>query len=60
MMDYREHTGLKSRRPRTIGLFVFMSLAALLFLGSAVPALGQSTFGSIPIHLSISIRELTN
>src|SRR6267154_6856564 len=47
MMDYREHTGLKSREPHTIGLFVFMSLAALLFLVYAVPALGQSTFGSI-------------
>jgi len=45
MMDYREHIGLKSRRPRTSST-CFMSLVALLFLVYAVPALGQSTFGA--------------
>ena len=47
MMDYRERTALESRRPLRTGILIFVSLAALLFLCSAVPALGQSTFGSI-------------
>src|SRR5260370_11857617 len=47
MMDCRELTGLESRQRRRGGLLIFVPLAALLFCVSAVPALGQSTFGTI-------------
>src|SRR5258706_7591818 len=47
MMDCRELTGLESRQRRRGGLLIFVPLAALLFFVSAVPALGQSTFGTI-------------
>jgi hypothetical protein len=47
MMDCRELTGPKSRQPRRAALLISVPLAAFLFFVSAVPALGQSTFGTI-------------